>query len=109
MKARLSMVLASATTAATLLGAIVTASNSFAQQSPIADGIEGQDRNQTRLMDLMAHLNVTSSGSQQSMMPSPSNQSTSTVSTTNATLSAKTNEQFHITLSSNPTTAMNGK
>jgi hypothetical protein len=46
MKGRLSIVLAAATTAATLLGAIVTASNSFAQQGPIAHGIEGQDRNQ---------------------------------------------------------------
>lgn len=103
MKGRLSIVLAAAMTTATLLGVIVTASNSLAQQGPIADGIEGQDSNQTRLMDRTIHPNVTSSGSQQSMMPSPSNQSTSPIST-NATLSAKTNEQFYITLSSNPTT-----
>jgi predicted secreted protein len=104
MKDRLSIVLAAAMTTATLLGVIVTASNSLAQQGPIADGIEGQDSNQTRLMDRTIHPNVTSSGSQQSIMPSPSNQSASPVSTTNATLSAKTNEQFYITLSSNPTT-----
>ncbi len=103
MKGRLSIVLAAAMTTATLLGVIVTASNSLAQQGPIADGIEGQDSNQTRLMDRTIHPNVTSSGSQQSIMPSPSNQSTSPIST-NATLSAKTNEQFYITLSSNPTT-----
>lgn len=71
MKGRLSIVLAAATTAATLLGAIVTASNSFAQQGPIADSIEGQDRNQTRLIDPTTHPNVTSSGSQQSITPSP--------------------------------------
>ena len=104
MKARLSMVLAAAMTTAALLGVIIAGSNSFAQQGPIADGIEGQDSNQTRLMDRTTHPNVTSSGSQESMMPSPSNQSASPVSTPNATLSAKTNEQFHITLSSNPTT-----
>lgn len=103
MKGRLSIVLAAAMTTATLLGVIVTASNSLAQQGPIADGIEGQDSNQTRLMDRTIHPNVTSSGSQQSMMPSPSNQSTSPISP-NATLSARTNEQFYITLSSNPTT-----
>lgn len=103
MKGRLSIVLAAAMTTATLLGVIVTASNSLAQQGPIADGIEGQDSNQTRLMDRTIHPNVTSSGSQQSMMPSPLNQSTSPISP-NATLSAKTNEQFYITLSSNPTT-----
>jgi predicted secreted protein len=104
MKGRLSIVLAAAMTTATLLGVIVvTASNSLAQQGPIADGIEGQDSNQTRLMDRTIHPNVTSSGSQQSMMPSPSNQSASPISP-NATLSARTNEQFYITLSSNPTT-----
>lgn len=103
MKGRLSIVLAAAMTTATLLGVIGTASNSLAQQGPIADGIEGQDSNQTRLMDRTIHPNVTSSGSQQSMMPSPSNQSTSPISP-NATLSARTNEQFYITLSSNPTT-----
>jgi predicted secreted protein len=103
MKGRLSIVLAAAMTTATLLGVIVTASNSLAQQGPIADGIEGQDSNQTRLMDRTIHPNVTSSGSQQSIMPSPSNQSDSPISP-NATLSARTNEQFYITLSSNPTT-----
>jgi inhibitor of cysteine peptidase len=102
---RLSIVFAAATMAATLVGAIIiTASSSFAQQGPIANGIEGQDRNQTRLMDCTIHPNVTSSGSQQSTMLSPLNQSTLQVSTTNATLSAKINEQFYITLGSNPTT-----
>jgi inhibitor of cysteine peptidase len=98
-------VFAAATTAATLVGAImISASSSFAQQGSIANSIEGQDRNQTRLMDPTTHPDVTSSGSQQSIMP-PLNQSTSQVSTnSNATLSAKINQQFYITLGSNPTT-----
>jgi inhibitor of cysteine peptidase len=104
MKGRLSIVLAAVMTTATLLGVMVTDSNSLAQQGPIADDTEEHDRNQARLMDRTIHPNVTSSGSQQSIMPSPSNQSASPVSTTNATLSAKTNEQFYITLSSNPST-----
>jgi inhibitor of cysteine peptidase len=73
---RLSLLFAAATTAVILVGVIIitTASSSFAQQGPIADGTDEQD------------------------------QSTSQVSTTNATLSAKINQQFYITLSSNPST-----
>jgi predicted secreted protein len=103
MNGRLSIVFTAGTTAAMLVGVIITASSSsFAQQDPIADGTDEQDRNQTRLMDPTIHPNVTSSGSQQSIMP-PLNQSTLPVST-NATLSVKINQQFYITLDSNPTT-----
>ncbi len=95
--------LAVATMAATLVGVIIiTASSSFAQQSPIADGTDEQNRTQTRLMDSTTYSNVTSSSSQQSMI-APLNQSTLPVST-NATLSVKANQQFYITLDSNPTT-----
>ena len=103
MKGRLSIVFAAATMAAMLLGVIVMASNSFAQQGMIADGIERQDRNQARLMDRTTYPNIIPSGLQQSIMPSPLNQSTSPISP-NATLSVKTNEQFYITLTSNPST-----
>lgn len=103
MKGRLSIVFAAATIAAMLLGVIVMASNSFAQQDMIADGIERQDRNQARLMDRTTYPNIIPSGLQQSIMPSPLNQSTSPISP-NATLSVKTNEQFYITLTSNPST-----
>ena len=102
MKGRLSIVFAAATMTAILVG-IITASNSFAQQGTIADGIERQDRNQARSMDGTTYPNIIPSGLQQSIMPSPLNQSTSPIST-NATLSVKTNEQFYITLSSNPST-----
>jgi inhibitor of cysteine peptidase len=104
---RLSIVFTAATTAAMLVGVVIittttASSGSFAQQGPIADGTDEQDRNQTRLMDPTTHPNITSSGSQQSIMP-PLNQSTLPVST-NATLSVKINQQFYITLDSNPTT-----
>jgi inhibitor of cysteine peptidase len=90
---------------AILVGVITTTSSSFAQQVPIADDTEEQDRNQARLMDRTPYPNIipSSSGLQQSITPSPLNQSTSPIST-NATLSVKTNEQFYITLSSNPST-----
>jgi predicted secreted protein len=101
-KGRLSMVFAAATMTAILVG-IITASNSFAQQGTIADGIEREDRNQARSMDRTTYPNIIPSGLQQSIMPSPLNQSTSPISP-NATLSVKTNEPFHITLSSNPST-----
>jgi predicted secreted protein len=99
---RLSIVFAAATMTAILVG-VITASNSFAQQGTIADGIERQDRNQARSMDRTTYPNIIPSGLQQSIMPSPLNQSTSPISP-NATLSVKTNEPFHITLSSNPST-----
>jgi inhibitor of cysteine peptidase len=104
MNGRLSIVFAAATMTAILAG-VITASNSFAQQGTIADGIERQDRNQARLMDRTTYPNIipSSGGLQQSITPSPLNQSTSPIST-NATLSVKTNEQFYITLSSNPST-----
>ena len=86
-----------------ILVGIITASNSFAQQGTIADGIERQDKNQARSMDRTTYPNIIPSGLQQSITPSPLNQSTSPIST-NATLSVKTNEQFYITLSSNPST-----
>jgi len=101
-KGRLSIVFAAATMTAILVG-IITASNSFAQQGTIADGIERQDKNQARSMDRTTDPNIIPSGLQQSITPSPLNQSTSPIST-NATLSVKTNEQFYITLSSNPST-----
>jgi predicted secreted protein len=89
---------------AILVGVITTTtSSSFAQQLPIADGSEEQDRNQARLMDGTTYPNIIPSGLQQSITPSPLNQSTSPISP-NATLSVKTNEQFYITLSSNPST-----
>jgi inhibitor of cysteine peptidase len=101
-KGRLSIVFVAATMTAILVG-IITASNSFAQQGTIADGIERQDKNQARSMDRTTYPNIIPSGLQQSITPSPLNQSTSPIST-NATLSVKTNEQFYITLSSNPST-----
>jgi predicted secreted protein len=100
---RLSIVFAAATMTAILVGVITTTSNSFAQQGTIADGIERQDRNQARSMDGTTYPNIIPSGLQQSITPSPLNQSTSPISP-NATLSVKTNEQFYITLSSNPST-----
>ena len=102
MKGRLSIVFAAATMIAMLV-VVITASNSFAQQGTIADGIERQDKNQARSMDRTTYPNIIPSGLQQSITPSPLNQSTSPIST-NATLSVKTNEQFYITLSSNPST-----
>ncbi len=102
---RLSIVLAAATMIAILVGVITTTtSSSFAQQVPIADDTEEYNRNQARLMDRTTYPNIIPSGLQQSITPSPLNQSTSPISTTNATLSVKTNEQFYITLSSNPST-----
>src|SRR3712207_770314 len=86
-----------------MLVVVITASNSFAQQGTIADGIERQDKNQARSMDRTNYPNIIPSGLQQSITPSSLNQSTSPIST-NATLSVKTNEQFYITLSSNPST-----
>ena len=103
MNGRLSIVFAAATMTAILVGIITTTSNSFAQQGTIADGIERQDKNQARSMDRTTYPNIIPSGLQQSITPSPLNQSTSPIST-NATLSVKTNEQFYITLSSNPST-----
>jgi predicted secreted protein len=102
---RLSIVFAAATMTAMLVGIITTTSSSFAQQVPIADDTEEQDRNQARLMDRTTYPNIipSSGGLQQSIMPSPLNQSTSPISS-NATLSVRTNEQFYITLSSNPST-----
>jgi inhibitor of cysteine peptidase len=98
------MAFAATTTAAILVVVIISASgSSFAQYSPITDGIVEPDRSQTRLMDPTAHTNVTSSSSQQQSIMSPLNQTSSSVST-NATLSTKINEQFYITLSSNPST-----
>ncbi len=88
---------------AILAGVITTISSSFAQEVRIADDIERQDKNQARLMDRTTYPNIIPSGLQQSITPSPLNQSTSPIST-NATLSVKTNEQFYITLSSNPST-----
>jgi predicted secreted protein len=102
MNGRLSIVFAAATMTAILVGAIST-SSSFAQQVSIADDTEEHDRNQARLMDRTTYPNIIPSGLQQSITPSPLNQSTSPIST-NATLSAKINEQFYITLSSNPYT-----
>jgi inhibitor of cysteine peptidase len=99
---RLSIVFAAATMIAILVG-VITASTSFAQQGPIADDTEEYDGNQARLMDRTTYPNIIPSGLQQSITPSPLNQSTSPIST-NATLSVKTNEQFYITLSSNPST-----
>ena len=108
MNGMLPIMFTAATTTATLLGLIVvTANGAFAQeQNPAIDGTSKQDRNQTRLMDPTIHRNATSFGSQQSIMPSPPlNQSTSQVSTiSNATLSVKSDEQFYLPLSSNPTT-----
>jgi inhibitor of cysteine peptidase len=88
---------------ALLVGVITSTSSSFAQQIPIADGTEEYNRNQVRFMDRTTYPNIIPSGLQQSITPSPLNQSTSPIST-NATLSVKTNEQFYITLSSNPST-----
>ncbi len=104
MNGRLSIVFAAATMTAILVGVITTTtSSSFAQQGTIADDTEEHDRNQARLMDRTTYPNIIPSGLQQSITPSPLNQSTSPIST-NATLSVKTNEQFYITLSSNPST-----
>ncbi len=86
-----------------LVGIITTTSSSFAQQVPIAGDTEEYNRNQARLMDRTTYPNIIPSGLQQSIMPSPLNQSTSSISP-NATLSVKTNEQFYITLNSNPST-----
>src|SRR3712207_6099497 len=86
-----------------MLVVVITASNSFAQQGTIADGIERQDKNQARSMDRTNYPNIILSGLQQSITPSPLNQSTSPISP-NATLSVKTNEQFYMTLSSNSST-----
>jgi predicted secreted protein len=88
---------------AILVGVITITSSSFAQQVPIADDTEEYNRNQARLMDRTTYPNIIPSGLQQSITPSPLNQSTSSISP-NATLSVKTNEQFYITLSSNPST-----
>jgi predicted secreted protein len=99
----LSIVFAAATITAILVGVITTTSSSFAQQGPIADDTEERDRNQARLMDRTTYPSIISSGLEQSIIPSPLNQSTSPISP-NATLSVKTNEQFYITLSSNPST-----
>ena len=103
MNGRLSIVFAAATMTAILVGVITTTSSSFAQQGTIADDTEEHDRNQARLMDRTTYPNIIPSGLQQSIMPSPLNQSTSPMSP-NTTLSVKTNEQFYITLSSNPST-----
>jgi predicted secreted protein len=100
---RLSIVFAAVTMTAILVGVITTSSSSFAQQLPIADDSEEHDGNQARLMDRTTYPNIIPSGLQQSITPSPLNQSTSPISP-NATLSVKTNEQFYITLSSNPST-----
>ena len=99
----LSIVFAAATMTAILVGVIIitTTSSSFAQQVPIADDTEEYNRNQARLMDRTTYPNIIYAGLQQSITPSPLNQSTSPISP-NATLSAKINEQFYITLSSNP-------
>ena len=101
---RLSIVFAAATMTAMLV-LIITTSSFSAQQVPIADDTEEQDRNQVRLMDRTTYPNIISSsgGLQQSIMPPPLNQSTSPISP-NATLSVRTNEQFYITLGSNPST-----
>jgi predicted secreted protein len=99
---RLSIVFAAATMIAMLVVVITTTtSSSFAQQLPIADDSEEHDGNQARSMDRTTYPNIIPSGLQQSITPSPLNQSTSPISP-NATLSVKTNEQFYITLSSNP-------
>ena len=103
MNGRLSIVFAAATMIAILVGVITTTSSSFAQQLPIADDTAEYNRNQARLMDRTTYPNIIPSGLQQSITPSPLNQSTSPIST-NATLSVKTNEQFYIALSSNPST-----
>ena len=102
---RLSIVFAAATMTAMLVWMIATSSSSSAQQVPIADDTEEQDRNQVRLMDRTTYPNIipSSGGLQQSIMPSPLNQSTSPISP-NATLSVRTNEQFYMTLSSNSST-----
>ena len=102
MNGKLSIVFAAATMIAIFVG-VITASTYFAQQGPIADDTEEYDGNQARLMDRTTYPNIILSGLQQSITPSPLNQSTSPIST-NATLSVKTNEQFYITLSSNPST-----
>ena len=101
MNGSLPIVFAAATMTAILVG-IITASNSFAQQGTIADGIERQDKNQASSMDRTNYPNIIPSGLQQSITPSPLNQSTSQISTINATLTVKVNEQFYITLSSSP-------
>ena len=103
MNGRLSIVFAATTMIAILVGVITITSSSFAQQVSIADDTKEYNRNQARLMDRTTYPNIIPSGLQQTITPSPLNQSTSPIST-NATLSVKTNEQFYITLSSNPST-----